>query len=408
MDLIKQLEEQMKAFGVAIWRFSLTDKGIRTFDGGLQEYFFQDFDYEAALRYTLKYCEEKTVYVHTDHFGLHRYSFLVPGAYAGGQAKEMVVIGPFLTEPPNQLLPQIAEKNQLTPRQEKELEEFFYGIPLIAQTEAFESMVFLQVNYICGGRDDLEINRIEEYYGQTVRPQVRTEREQPRLTMKVLEERYRQEEELLKAIRQGNMEQAFEAQRKLSHHHLAQREGYSTLRETKNMLVICNTLYRKAVQEAAVHPIHIDRLSRNFARKIEACVFVKELEDLGHEMIRKYCLLVRNYSLQGYSQIVRDAINYIECNIREPITLKELAENGNVSVSYLAARFKKEVGQTVVDYMNEKRVFASIRYLSTTDMTIAEVAEQVGINDENYFSRLFKKYQDRTPKQYRNMMRAKM
>lgn len=173
------------------------------------------------------------------------------------------------------------------------------------------------------------------------------------------------------------------------------------------MMLSSNTLFRKAVQAAAVHPFHIDKVSGTYAKKIEDCIFVKDLEELAHEMIRKYCLLVRNYSLIGYSTVVRNAINYIICNLKEPLSLKLLAEEENVSAGYLSARFKKEVGRSVVDYINERRVFSSIFYLATTDMTIAEVAQQVGIQDEGYFSRLFKKYQNRTPKQYRNLVQAK-
>lgn len=408
MDLIKQLEEQMRVFGVSTQRMSLTEEKIHEFDGGLREYFFHDFDYEAALQNSLRYCEEGTVYVVTDQFGLLYYTFLIPGVYTDGEGKEMMRIGPFLTEPLKQLVSRIMEKNKLTFLQEKELEDYLYGVPWMEEMASFESLILLQVHYIYGNKGAVEVNRVEEYYGQVIQPAAPQEKESSTLTMRELEERYRKEDEMLDAIRCGNMEEAFEAQKRLVFHHVNQREGYGTLRETKNMMIISNTLYRKAVQEAAVHPAHIDRLSRSFAKKIEECVFAKDMRDLGHEMIRKYCLLVRNHSLQSYSQIVRDAINYIECNMKEPVTLKELAENGNVSVSYLATRFKKEVGQSVVDYMNEKRVFASIRYLSTTDLTISEVAERVGINDENYFSRLFKKYQGRTPKQYRNLMRAKM
>lgn len=408
MDLIRQLEEQMRVFGVSTRRFPLTEEAFRTFDGGLQQYFFQNFNHMEGLQNALTYCEEKTVYVLTDQFELHNYSFLIPSACVAEGEKEMITIGPFLTESPKQLLPQVVEDNRLTPGQAGELEEFFYSIPLIREKEAFESLIFLQIDYIYGNKGDIQINRIEEYYGQKIQTGMPKEKEEPRLSMKVLEERYDQEEELMAAIARGNMEQAYEAQKKLAFRHLNLRDGYSTLREAKNMMIVSNTLYRKAVQAAAVHPFYIDSISRSFAKRIEECVFVKELDDLGHEMVRKYCMLVRNHSLIGYSQIVRDVINYIECNIKEPMTLKELAEISNVSVSYLAVRFKKEVGKSVVDYINEKRVFAAIRYLTTTDLTIAEVAECVGINDENYFSRLFKKYQGRTPKQYRNLMQAKM
>ena len=37
----------------------------------------------------------------------------------------------------------------------------------------------------------------------------------------------------------------------------------------------------------------------------------------------------------------------------------------------------------MVDYINEKRVFASLRYLATTDLSVAQIAERVGIGDEN-------------------------
>ena len=231
------------------------------------------------------------------------------------------------------------------------------------------------------------------------------EEETPQLSMEVLEERYRREEELLSAITKGDMEGAYAAQSRLAGCHLELRAGYSTLREAKNMLLTSNTLYRKAVQAAAVHPMHIDRISRHYAKRIEESVFVKELEELSHEMIRKYCFLVRNHSLLQYSRVVRDALNYIDSHLRESISLKGLAEICNVSSSHLSACFKKEVGQSVVDYINEKRVFASLRYLATTDLSVAQIAERVGIGDENYFSRLFKKYQKRTPKQYRNLMR---
>ena len=43
--------------------------------------------------------------------------------------------------------------------------------------------------------------------------------------------------------------------------------------------------------------------------------------------------------------------------------------------------------------------------LAATELPIQEVAERVGIYDENYYARLFKKYQNQTAKQYRNMMK---
>ena len=76
-----------------------------------------------------------------------------------------------------------------------------------------------------------------------------------------------------------------------------------------------------------------------------------------------------------------------------------------MSSSYLSAQFKKETGKTLTDYINEKRIHESLVLLAATELPIQEVAERVGIYDENYYARLFKKYQNQTAKQYRNMMK---
>lgn len=135
---------------------------------------------------------------------------------------------------------------------------------------------------------------------------------------------------------------------------------------------------------------------------------VTELADLSHVMMRKYCLLVRNHSMRGYSSVIRDAVNYIDFHIREPLSLKSIAEEVNISLNYLSAQFKKETGKTLTYYMNEKRIQSSLILLATTDLPIHEVAARVGIYDENYYARLFKKFQGQTAKQYRSMMRMKL
>ena len=126
------------------------------------------------------------------------YSFLLPGSK--DENAEMMHIGPILTESPKQLLLTVAKKNSLTAEQGRELEEYYYSIPLIQSLEIFEGLLFLQLNYIYGYDGRLEINRIESYFRKDVMRQKPFEEETPQLSMEVLEERYRREEELLSAI----------------------------------------------------------------------------------------------------------------------------------------------------------------------------------------------------------------
>ena len=62
------------------------------------------------------------------------------------------------------------------------------------------------------------------------------------------------------------------------------------------------------------------------------------------------------------------------------------------------------MGKSLTEYVNEKRITASYPFLATTGIPIAVIAEKVGIYDENYFTKLFKKYQGMTPREYRQLM----
>lgn len=179
----------------------------------------------------------------------------------------------------------------------------------------------------------------------------------------------------------------------------------SKFRNEQNSLIVLNTLMRRAVQDADVHPAHIDHLSTDFANKIEMAKNAGDLRKISRDMTRKYCILVQNHSLMGHSKMVRDAMNYIDFNLNEDLSLNAIAEKLVVNASYLSKQFKKENELNLTEYVNRKRMNTSLKYLAATDLPIQNVAELVGIYDENYFSRLFKKYQQITPSKYRSLMK---
>lgn len=409
VDFVEQLTAQMAAFGVAVHKCNLLDAKDFELDGGLYAQLVGGFDYEKGVQDVRKYCKEGTVYVYQDDFECRYFGFLLPrdeNADSAGIGEWMVAVGSFLPEIWEGLLERMTEKHHLTILQESMLKEYYSGIPIVRSAEALESLVFLQVNYIYGN-EELEICRIGDLYGKRIKPNEVWKEQKENLSGEVIEMRYRLEEELMAAVAAGDTERAYAAYKAFSGFHMEWRDKTNSLRSAKNMMLVFNTLFRKAVQSAAVHPVHIDKISELYARKIEGVVFEKELLDISNEMIRKYCLLVHNHSLKGYSEVVCDALNYIDCHLNDSISLKEMAEHVKVNSSYLSVRFKKEVGQSVIDYANQKKVENSLLYLAATDMSVAEVAERVGIDDANYFSKLFKKYQGMTPRQYHILMYSK-
>ncbi len=402
-----QLEELVKAFGVkAIHARSDGDyeSMYAEFDQGLRKFLEYPLDIQEGLRIMEEWYEEKTLCIIKDNFEEYYMNFLLPKEYCKEQEKEFLHIGPYIMQDPEQIVDKVIEQNQLSMYLFDELKDYYYSIPLIRDSGPLEGIVLTQMGYMFHDREGIRINRVESRSQMGGLHEKNDSNEEMGLSAAAIEERYRCEERMMNAIRTGDVEKVIEVSKEFQHYRLRPRTE-DTLRNTKNMMVILNTLMRKAVEQADVHPVYIDQLSENFAKQIENCTHVSDFPELSHKMMRKYCLLVRNHSQHGYSQMVRDALNYIDFHIREPLSLKLIAEQINVSSGYLSAQFKKETGKTLTEYINEKRIHDSLVLLNTTELPIQEVAERVGIYDENYYARLFKKYQNQTAKQYRNMMR---
>lgn len=404
MDEVKRLEELMGVYGLKIRIIPLDEEGISEIEGETDQLFSRGFDRGRSLRRVRMFFEEQVLYVLKDGFGVLRYFFRLPDVE--GETPRVIYIGPFLFDSADQLRENASGNMVLTESQRCRLENFFYSLPLIRESGFLENLVLLQMRHIYGAAD-IRVNHIVDFYGKTVQ-HIPSVEETERFAGEMLAERYQQKEKLLDAITRGDRAGAYAVLAKLRSYQPKRRPGCeSRMRSVKDMLLSENTLYREAAYRAAVHPMYIEQVFRKYSEKIEDAVFLKDLEGVAREMIRRYCLLVQHHSLAGYSQVIRDAINYIDCHLHEAVGLKDIAESAGVSVSYLAARFKRETGQSVMEYINGKRILDARRYLAVTDMPVAMVGEQIGIGNGNYFTKLFKKYEKCTPREYRDMMQAK-
>jgi AraC-like DNA-binding protein len=100
-------------------------------------------------------------------------------------------------------------------------------------------------------------------------------------------------------------------------------------------------------------------------------------------------------------QMIGDLLFKMESNIADSYNFEEIAESWNVSSNYFRKIFKNTTGLSPVDYLNRLRVLKALEYLQTSDLRISEVAANVGVLDQNYFSRLFKKILGVAPSYYK-------
>uniref|UniRef100_UPI0026011812 helix-turn-helix domain-containing protein n=1 Tax=Butyrivibrio sp. TaxID=28121 RepID=UPI0026011812 len=103
-----------------------------------------------------------------------------------------------------------------------------------------------------------------------------------------------------------------------------------------------------------------------------------------------------------YSSLINSARNYIyEHYNDEDISLNQVAASVNISPNHFSSVFKKETGETFIEFLTTVRMDKAKELLETTDMKASEVGYEVGYRDPHYFSYIFKKTQNITPKQYR-------
>ncbi|MTW84389.1 helix-turn-helix domain-containing protein [Virgibacillus dakarensis] len=92
---------------------------------------------------------------------------------------------------------------------------------------------------------------------------------------------------------------------------------------------------------------------------------------------------------------------YINQNYRDPITLDTLAKAGHINKYYLAHTFKKDIGISPIEYLNQVRIRESQILLETTNYNIAHIAEFIGFSSQSFFAQAFKRATGQTPSKYR-------
>lgn len=100
--------------------------------------------------------------------------------------------------------------------------------------------------------------------------------------------------------------------------------------------------------------------------------------------------------------VVKEAKKYIKDNyMQEDISLNTIAASVSMSPSYFSSIFRKDTGETVVEYLTKVRMEKAKELLRCSSKKTSEIGYEVGYKDSHYFSYIFKKTQKCTPKEYR-------
>ncbi len=364
-------------------------------DFGLRATILENNDHDFIQIY-LEQVKQNTIYYLKDTLHCTYTIFCIP------DSRELMICGPVLFEEMSPArLNEVFRKMKIPESQQSVLRGFYLRLTSFPTPTVYNNIFLTLGNYIFGeGKYEIvynDFNDMDSWYETYVHY---SNMEDSRMNIRMIEERYAIEAQILDAVASGNESKAMNIISKLNGRNLPYRLS-SNLRDRKDYAIAFNTLLRKTVEQAGVHPIHIDAHSNQNVKLIEQASTREQCSAIQLQLVRNYCRMVRKYTLKDYSLLTQKIMTYISADLTSDLSLNAMAELLNVNTSYLSTLFKREVGIPLTDYVNRQRVEQAKKLLTATEFPIKIIAEKCGIPDVYYFSRMFKKRTGCTPRAYR-------
>ncbi len=182
---------------------------------------------------------------------------------------------------------------------------------------------------------------------------------------------------------------------------------------TEMQKIIKYSIRYQGLSEEPVAVIRADVIAEEF----EKILFEAENSACGYEIMIKSSILriiatlyrigVLSHNEEIYNtatgQKILPALEYINQNYRELMSLEEISSMLGFNESYFCRIFKQATGTTFTEYLNFVRVCKAEKMLSQNTGSITEIAEAVGFCSVSYFNRIFKKYKNCSPGYYRHL-----
>lgn len=141
--------------------------------------------------------------------------------------------------------------------------------------------------------------------------------------------------------------------------------------------------------------------------KIKFCLSLKSAEKnkritLYHDEYRERTISPRSVGMSHNYFKIQKAVQYVDDNYMTKVSLDTVAGIACISRHHFSRTFKKAMGVTFQDHLNNRRMDKAKDMLKSTKLTITEIALSVGYVDMSHFARIFKRITGFTPSQYKN------
>ncbi len=180
---------------------------------------------------------------------------------------------------------------------------------------------------------------------------------------------------------------------------------------TECIYVTCHPEYdymREAMRlgsaDYVLKPIDYDELNEILTKLVERLRRSEDAVEIP-ENIRMD--IARQESAESHNSLIQEAKRFILSHIQENICVNDIAEEVHLNAQYLMRLFKKEMGVSILEYITDERIKLAKEILLRTDYPINQVADSVGYGNYSYFTKIFRRAEGMSPRQYRQQYAGK-
>jgi len=209
------------------------------------------------------------------------------------------------------------------------------------------------------------------------------------------------ESELLSAISMGNKPLSQKLLNEiLGHIFFTAGNDFELIRARVLELVV---LLSRAALKGGAEVEQIFGLNYQYLNQINSFKNLEELTVWLSRIMERFTDHVFNLTNVKNKDVIYKSIDYISKNYMKKITLEDVASHAYLSPSYFSKIFKEEMGMNFNTYLNYVRIEMSKKLLADTSVSMIDVSNLVGFEDQSYFSKVFKKMIGISPKKYREL-----
>lgn len=160
---------------------------------------------------------------------------------------------------------------------------------------------------------------------------------------------------------------------------------------------------RLQVVDYILKPIDYDELEELLVRFVEKHTDREQKKQ--HEKRMKDLMDSGEEEPSQTKQRVERIMQYIDAHIQEKIRMEDVAKHLYINEQYMMRIFKQETGKTILEYVTDRRIRMAGELLRDSQYSISYIANAVGFENVSYFTKLFRKLTDYSPREYRAKFR---